>query len=84
MSREITIAPLTAEAFAPFGEVLEAAGRPRTRSSIRASAAVSTTAPARHHRRRAGISLFKSEARRLPYRLDMVERHPLGSRPSCR
>ncbi|MCL4168377.1 UNVERIFIED_CONTAM: hypothetical protein GTU68_019385, partial [Idotea baltica] len=28
---------------------------------------------------RAGISFFKSEARSLPYRLDMMERHPLGS-----
>jgi ureidoglycolate lyase len=28
MTREITIAPLTAETFAPFGEVLEAAGTP--------------------------------------------------------
>ena len=28
MTREIVIAPLTAEAFAPFGEVLEATGDP--------------------------------------------------------
>jgi ureidoglycolate lyase len=28
---------------------------------------------------RAGISIFKAEARALPYQLDMVERHPDGS-----
>ncbi|MCW8843041.1 MAG: ureidoglycolate lyase, partial [Rhodobacteraceae bacterium] len=28
---------------------------------------------------RAGISLFDATPRSLPYRLDMVERHPLGS-----
>jgi ureidoglycolate lyase len=79
MSREILIAPLTAEAFAPFGEVLEATGDP--------DRIINQGLCGRFHDRatldivegRAGISLFKSEARSLPYVLDMVERHPLGS-----
>jgi len=79
MSRDIVIAPLTADAFAPFGEVLEATGAP--------DKIINQGLCGRFHDRarldftdgRAGISLFKSEARRLPYLLDMVERHPLGS-----
>lgn len=76
---KIAIEPLTAEAFAPFGEVLEADGAPDKiinqglcgRFHDRATVDVSDG--------RAGISLFKSQARVLPYRLEMVERHPDGS-----
>jgi ureidoglycolate lyase len=79
MSRDIVIAPLTQECFAPFGEVLEAAGAP--------DRVINQGLCGRYHDRatldivagRAGISLFRSETRSLPYRLDMVERHPLGS-----
>jgi len=75
----IAIHPLTAEAFAPFGEVLEAVGDPDKlinqglcgRFHDRATVDVSDG--------KAGISIFKSEARALPYRLEMVERHPDGS-----
>ena len=79
MSRDIPIAPLTAEAFAPFGEVLEATGA--------ADRIINQGLCGRFHDRatldivggRAGISLFRSETRALPYMLEMVERHPLGS-----
>jgi ureidoglycolate lyase len=79
MSREIVVQPLTAAAFAPFGEVLEATGDP--------DKLINQGLCGRFHDRatldfidgRAGISLFRSETRTLPYRLDMVERHPLGS-----
>jgi len=75
----IAIHPLTAAAFAPYGEVLEATGEPDKiinqglcgRFHDRATVDVSDG--------RAGISIFKSEARVLPYRLEMVERHPDGS-----
>ncbi len=72
--------PLTAEAFAPFGDVLEAAGAP--------DKIINQGLCGRFHDRarldfgpggRAGISLFQAEPRTLPYRLDMVERHPDGS-----
>lgn len=72
--------PLTATAFAPFGEVLEAAGAP--------DRLINQGLCGRYHDRarmdfgsggRAGISIFRSEARRLPYRLEMMERHPEGS-----
>ena len=76
----IRIEPLTAEAFAPFGEVLDTAGEP--------DKLINQGLCGRFHDRatldfteegRAGISLFKAELRALPYTLDLMERHPLGS-----
>lgn len=79
----IQIEPLTATAFAPFGEVLEASGDFRL---INAGLCM------RHHDRaqldfapevdagnRAGISIFNAEPRALPYEFDLIERHPEGS-----
>ena len=72
--------PLTAEAFAPFGEVLDTDGAP--------DKLINKGKCGRFHDRAtldfvedgtAGISLFKAEPRTLPLKLDMVERHPEGS-----
>lgn len=72
--------PLTAAAFAPFGDVLEALGDP--------DRIINQGLCGRFHDRarldfgpdgRAGLSLFKAEPRALPYQLDLVERHPDGS-----
>lgn len=79
MTRDIRISPLTAQAFAPFGDVLNCAGDP--------DKIINAGLCGRFHDRakvdvgdgRAGISLFRSELRKLPYLLDMVERHPDGS-----
>jgi len=79
MSRDIVIRPMTAEVFAPFGDLLDTGGAP--------DRVINQGLCGRWHDKarldmadgRAGISLFRSEARSLPYRLDMVERHPLGS-----
>lgn len=76
---EITASPLSAKAFAPFGDVLELTDR----ESLTINAGMCQ----RHHdlaklefgEGRAGISLFDGKARHFPYALDMVERHPLGS-----
>jgi ureidoglycolate lyase len=75
--------PLTAEAFAPFGDVLEATGDFRLindgmckRHHDRARIDVAPEVDAAN---RAGISIFNAEARALPYRFDLVERHPEGS-----
>jgi ureidoglycolate lyase len=71
--------PLTATAFAPFGDVLEASGEFRL---------INAGLCRRHHDRatldfgpdgRAGISIFKAEPRALPYAFDLIERHPDGS-----
>lgn len=77
--RTIQIHPLTAEAFAPFGDVLDVAGAP--------DKMINAGKCGRYHDRagldfsdgRAGISLFNAEPRSLPYELDLVERHPDGS-----
>lgn len=84
MTRTITTEPLTAEAFAPFGDVLDAAGAP--------DKLINQGLCGRHHDRaqldfgadsaaqgRAGISVFNAQPRALPYDLDLVERHPDGS-----
>ncbi|MBN9670077.1 ureidoglycolate lyase [Roseibium aggregatum] len=81
MTTDILIEPLTEDTFAVFGEVLEARGEP--------AKIINQGKCGRYHdlaaldfageEARAGISLFLSEKRTLPYRLEMVERHPLGS-----
>jgi ureidoglycolate lyase len=71
--------PLTAKAFAPFGDVLEATGDFRL---------INAGLCQRYHDRaaldfgpegRAGISIFNAEPRALPYVFDLIERHPDGS-----
>ena len=83
MSRIIKTEALTATAFAPFGDVLEVSGIP--------DKMINQGLCGRFHDRakldfgpgsdgaRAGISIFQAQPRSLPYRLDLVERHPDGS-----
>lgn len=72
--------PLTSAAFAPFGDVLDTAGDP--------DRLINRGLCGRWHDRaqldfgpdgRAGLSIFKSEPRSLPNRVDLLERHPDGS-----
>jgi ureidoglycolate lyase len=72
--------PLTPEAFAPFGEVIEVAGQTShilineglcKRFNNLASFDVLDG--------EVGLSLFQAELRPLPHIFDLVERHPLGS-----
>ena len=76
----VRIESLTAAAFAPFGDVLEAAGPP--------DRIINQGLCERFHDRarldfgpqgRAGISIFRAEPRSLPMTLELVERHPEGS-----
>ncbi|PYG28786.1 ureidoglycolate lyase [Pelagimonas varians] len=79
MSKVLTLTPLTAEAFAPFGDVLDVSGPP--------DKMINAGLCGRYHDRacldfsdgKAGISLFQGEARQFPIVLDLVERHPDGS-----
>ncbi|WP_170413469.1 ureidoglycolate lyase [Ruegeria arenilitoris] len=79
MTTVLNLLPLTSEAFAPFGDVIEVAGD--------VDKYINQGKCARYHDRaaldfrdgRAGISVFQSEAFSLPIKLDMVERHPDGS-----
>ncbi len=76
---DIVIEPLTPEAFAVYGDVLDTQGAP--------DKIINQGLCGRYHDRaaldfadgRAGISLFNAEPRTLPLTLDMVERHPEGS-----
>ncbi|WP_045391138.1 ureidoglycolate lyase [Falsirhodobacter sp. alg1] len=76
---EIRTQPLTSTAFAPFGDVLEASGP--------ADMMINQGMCERFHDRahcvaeggRLGISIFRAVPRNLPYRLEMMERHPHGS-----
>ena len=72
--------PLTATAFAPFGDVLDCTGPP--------DKLINAGLCGRYHDRarldfgpggRAGISIFDAQPRALPYLLDLLERHPDGS-----
>ncbi len=79
MNQVIAIKPLTAEEFSPFGDVLEVSDVPNKIINQGLCGRFHDLATLDIVDGRAGISLFKSEARQLPYRLEMVERHPLGS-----
>ena len=78
MTRILHPRPLTAAAFAPYGEVIE------TGSAYRL---INAGLCQRHHDlarldfgdARAGISVFSAEPRALPYAFDLIERHPEGS-----
>lgn len=75
----IVAQPLTAAAFAPFGEVLEVAGTPDRVINRGLCGRWHDLATIDFADGQAGISLFRAEARALPMELDMVERHPDGS-----
>ena len=79
MSRVICTEPLTAEGFAPFGDVLETKGAPDQIINQGLCERFHDRAKLDFNGGRAGISLFDAEPRALPYALDMMERHPLGS-----
>jgi ureidoglycolate lyase len=76
---DIPIEPLTPSAFAPFGDVLEAAGPPDRLINQGLCGRFHDRARLDFGTGRAGISVFRAEPRTLPYRLEMVERHPEGS-----
>ncbi len=80
MTAHVRIESLTADVFAPFGDVLEAAGTP--------DRIINEGLCERFHDRarldfgpdgRAGISIFRAEPRSFPVPLTLVERHPDGS-----
>ncbi len=79
MTTSIRIQPLTAERFAPFGDVLDCAGEPDKMINQGLCGRYHDRATLDFGNGRAGISMFRAETRALPYILDMVERHPDGS-----
>lgn len=79
MNGILRLSPLTAAAFAPYGDVLEAAGEPDKIINQGLCGRFHDLAQLAFADGRAGISLFRSQARAFPITLDMMERHPDGS-----
>lgn len=79
---KLDIEPLTAAAFAPFGDVIEP-------SSAKRVIAINDGTAQRHHdlatldcaheNGRVIVSIVRAEPRALPFPISMLERHPLGS-----
>ena len=80
MNRTIHTEPLTAEAFAPFGDVLDTNGshdfmiNDGEVKRFHDRGRIDCAAPGR-----AGLSTVLAKGMTLPHRLKMLERHPLGS-----
>jgi len=81
MTAKLTIESLTAEAFAPFGNVLDITAAEKrminggTTERFHALAMADTETAGG----RTILSLFRGQPRSFPYPVDMMERHPLGS-----
>jgi ureidoglycolate lyase len=71
--------PLTAAAFAPFGDVLDASGAPDKLINAGLCGRYHDRALLNFSEGQAGISIFDAEPRALPYSCDLLERHPDGS-----
>ncbi|MEZ5779057.1 MAG: ureidoglycolate lyase [Paracoccaceae bacterium] len=79
MTQTIRAEPMTATAFAPFGDVLEASGDPDKLINDGMCGRFHDRARLDFGTGRAGISVFDAVPRSLPYRFTLVERHPDGS-----
>ncbi len=78
---ELTPEPLSAAAFAPFGDVIEASDAVR-HFTINGGNTERYHDLARLEPGPAGriiLSIFRGQPRTLPFRVEMMERHPLGS-----
>jgi ureidoglycolate lyase len=76
--RELAVEALTADAFAPFGEVVESGSAPEliNEGTARQYADV---AALEFDGGRPRVSIYRAEARSMPLAIAMLERHPLGS-----
>jgi ureidoglycolate lyase len=79
--RTLTLEPLTKDAFAPFGDVIETDGSDHfminngSTQRFHRLAEVQTATP----EDKAIISIFRAQALQMPLIISMLERHPLGS-----
>ncbi|MEM9047083.1 MAG: ureidoglycolate lyase [Pseudomonadota bacterium] len=70
---------LRAEAFEPFGDVLEAGDAPHRRINAGRCRRYHDLAALDFAHGRAGVSLFQAQLCRFPVEIALLERHPLGS-----
>ncbi len=71
--------PLTAKTFAPFGDVLECKSEGALKINQGLCDRYHDLARLDFGGGQAGISIFHAQPRNLPYTLNLLERHPLGS-----
>ncbi|MEM1362809.1 MAG: ureidoglycolate lyase [Pseudomonadota bacterium] len=70
---------ISADGFAPFGELIEVSGDPTTMINAGRCKRYTDMAKFDLVDGRLGLSLFDSDICALPVRCDLLERHPLGS-----
>ena len=78
-SRALPVEPLTAERFQPFGDVIEVRGDAMLINQGRCQKFNSLTRIETDNTGKTGVHLYHTQAIEQPYRLDLLERHPLGS-----
>ena len=79
MPVQIKTQPITATRFVRFGNILDFSGVPDRMINQDMCGRYHDRARLTYDEGRAGVSLFDAVPRKLPYRLEMMERHPLGS-----
>ena len=79
MTTSIKVRPVSAEEFAPFGELLAARDAPTRMINAGRCERHHALATVERGDGEAIISIFRSEPVSLPYDCALLERHPLGS-----
>ena len=79
MIYELQTQPLTTNAFKAFGEIIDATGEPDKIINQGLCGRYHDLAKLDFTSGKAGISVFNAEARSLPFKLEMMERHPESS-----
>ncbi|EIM96900.1 ureidoglycolate hydrolase [Paraburkholderia hospita] len=79
--KTLAIEPLTREAFAPFGDVIELEGAKQIPINLGTTIRYHDLANVDVTKEggRTLVNLFRGQARVLPFEITMMERHPLGS-----
>lgn len=78
-STAVCVQPLTAEKFAPYGDVIEAVGKPIAINDGKTLSFHDLAKIDPGHRGRTIVSIFRSTPAMLPLAIEKMERHPLGS-----
>lgn len=78
-TRALPVEPLSAGAFKPFGDVIEACGDAMIINQGRCRKFNDLTRVQTDAEGEVAIHIYHTQAIKQPYRLDLLERHPLGS-----
>ena len=78
-AQALTVEPLTQAVFAPFGDVVEARDIPLVINQGRCYKYCDLTSVSTDKDGHSSVHILRTSAISQPYKLDLVERHPLGS-----